>query len=92
MQSFCEKKKRILQAMPEIVQSVIFEFDTQFNEQALKKLTEELKSIDKQIEATQKRIADPAYSKNAKVLETQLNSLANKKRELTAQGSQLQQS
>ena len=78
--------------MPEIVQSVIFEFDTQFNEQALKKLTEELKSIDKQIEVTQKRIADPAYSKSAKVLETQLNSLANKKRELTAQGSQLQQS
>lgn len=78
--------------MPEIVQSVIFEFDTEFNAIALKKLSDELKSIDKQIEITQKRLADPAYTKQAKILETQLNSLTNKKRELTAQGSQLQQS
>lgn len=65
--------------MPEIVQSVIFEFDTEFNAIALKKLSDELKSIDKQIEITQKRLADPAYTKQAKILETQLNSLTNKK-------------
>ena len=76
--------------MPEIVQSVIFQFDTEFNATALKKLSDELKAVDKQIEITQKRLADPAYSKTAKILETQINSLTNKKKELITESDRLQ--
>lgn len=74
--------------MPQpIVQSVIFQFDTEFDQAALSKLQSELKAVEKQIEVVQKRLSDPNQAKTANVFNVQLEALQKKRADLIAQSA-----